>query len=136
MHKVIRVELKKLLEGAIYPNKLSLEQEGETALFLAFTVLKSIEAGTSTKDDFNKISTHFLDFLVDDERGYGVGQELKGFVLNRIIENRFGEYENRPLEEISKLFIENLGLQNASVENIVGANFLITFSEGKKIVGK
>jgi hypothetical protein len=141
MHKAVRVEFKKQLENTISPDKLSQEQESEIVLFLAFTILKAIEAVTSSKQDFNEISSKFLDLLLDNEDGYGIEGGLREFVLRGITESRFGEYENKSIEVIPAYFIESLRLQDSkSKENeiteTVETNFFIVFSEGKKIIQK
>lgn len=139
MHKTVREQFKKQLQDIISPEKLSLEQQGEMALFLGFTVLKSIETATSNKQDFTELSSQFLDFLLENEDGYGIEDSLKDYVLKGISESRFGEYENNSLEAIPKYFVEKMGLQEKGlkdkdiIEN-VELNFLLVFKEGKKIV--
>lgn len=139
MHKTVREEFKKQLESILYPESLSLSQEGEIVLFLGFTILKSIEIATSNKQDFTDMSGLFLDFLLDNKNDYGVEDSLKEFVLKGIVEGRFGEYEKCSLEEMPKFFINNVGLQDRGVKDkdineAVEVNFLITFKEGKKII--
>lgn len=139
MHKTIREEFKKQLDVVITPEKLATDQEAEISLFIGFTILKAIETATPNKQEFTELSNQFLDFLLNNEDNYGLDFNLKEFFIKGMIEGRFGEYESYSLEEIPKYFIKKVwlneqSLKNKDIKEIVDTNFLLAFTEGKKII--
>ena len=54
MHKGVRSAFEKQLREVLFIKSLSLEQQGEVALFLMFPILKSIEKHTANKSIFTE----------------------------------------------------------------------------------